>query len=425
MTRRNIAVSIGILVAAGLAVVIFFVTRNKATVAIAPVQSVPAVPIVTVVAGTYTDYVRLQGRVGASAESEARLAFGEPGVIKSIDVAVGDRVVAGEVLAELDPGGLAIDLAQARADAGAAAASYAGGNVAEHARAGAQAKLAAARARLSSALHAKVDVDSRALEREQALYAGGVAAAKDVDAARAQLATDQSDVVSARADVAQAESDLRAAQAQGPVASAQLASAREKVAAAERNLGNAVLRAPVDGVITGILKHVGEAADPSQPLLTLGPPSSRTVTLTATNTDARKIRTGDSATITTSSGGSSGTGIVRTVVPSVDPATQTSTVVVSGALPGAAPGDAVEASISVGTRRGIVIPTAAIVEDPQTGRAIVFVSTRSKSGEPSFAARAITVAAGDERHSLISSGLHAGERIAGEGAYDLLAPSGG
>lgn len=425
MTRRYALVIVGILVAVGLAFAVIVAARNKTVVATTSTPSVPAVPIVTAAYATYTDHVRLQGRVGASAESEARLAFGESGVIKTIDVAVGDRVAAGAVLAELDPGGLAIDLAQANADAGAAAAAYAGGTVADRARAGAIARVAAARARLSSVLHAKIDVDSRALEREQALYAGGVAAAKDVDAARAQLTTDQSDAVSARADVAQAESDLRSAQAQGPVAVAQLASAREKVAAAQRNLGNAVLRAPADGVVTGILKHVGEVADPSQPLLTLGPPSSETITLTATNADARKIRAGDSATITSSSVGRSGTGVVRAVVPSVDPATQTSTVVVSGAPPEAAPGDAVEATVSVGTRRGIIIPTAAIVEDPQTGKAIVFVSTRSKTGETSFTARTITVAAGDEQRSLISHGLHAGERIAGEGAYDLLAPTGG
>lgn len=425
MIRRYAPLVVAILVVAAVVLAIVVATRSRTTVATASTPSVPAVPIVTVVAGTYTDYVRLQGHVGTSAESEARLAFNEPGVIKAIDVAVGERVAAGAVLAELDPSGLAIDLAQARADAGAAAASYAGGTVAERARAGALARVAAARAHLSSVQNAKVDVDARALEREQALYAGGVAAAKDVDAARAQLAADQAEVVSARADVAQAESDLRAAQAQGPVASAQLASARDKVAAAQRNLGNAVLRAPVDGVVTGILKHVGEVADPSQPLLTLGPPSSATITLTAGNADARKIRAGDAATITGSSGSGSGTGVVRTVVPSVDPATQTSTVVVSGAPPGAAPGDAVEAIVAVGTRHGIVIPTAAIVEDPQTGKSIVFVSTRSKTGETSYTARAITVAAGDEQRSLIASGLHAGERIAGEGAYDLLAPPGG
>jgi multidrug efflux pump subunit AcrA (membrane-fusion protein) len=423
MMRRYAPVTVGILVAAGLAIVV--TACNKTVVATTSAQSAPAVPIVTAVYDTYTDYVQLQGRVGASAESEARLAFGEPGVIKTIDVAVGDHVTAGAALAELDPGGLAIDLAQARADAGAASAAYAGGTVADRARFGATARVAAARARLSSVLHAKVDVDSRALEREQALYAGGVAAAKDVDAARAQLTTDQSDVISARADIAQAESDLRAAQAQGPVASAQLASAREKVAAAERNLGNAVLRAPVDGVVTGILKHAGEVADPSQTLLTLGPPSSETITLTATNADARKIRAGDSVTLTTASAGTSGKGLVRAVVPSVDPATQTNTVVVAGAPPGAVPGDAVEATISVGTRRGVVIPTAAIVEDPQTGKSIVFVSMRSKTGETSFAARTITVGAGDAQRSLISHGLRAGERIAGEGAYDLLAPAGG
>src|SRR6202011_224901 len=78
----------------------------------------------------------------------------------------------------------------------------------------------------------RVEADRRALTRAEALYAGGIVAQKDVDAARSQLAADLADaqalhaksgaagsgangvLAQARADYAQALADLRTAQAQ-------------------------------------------------------------------------------------------------------------------------------------------------------------------------------------------------------------------
>jgi RND family efflux transporter MFP subunit len=413
--------------------------------------------------GAYTTRVHAQGRVGAPSGGEAKLAFANPGMVASIDVHVGQAVIAGKPLARLDTGGLTIDLAQARSDAVAAAASYGGGAVPARALVGAEARLAAARDKLhalengtggaqsdrQAALaavrqsQAKLATDQRALDRETALYAGGVAAAKDVEAARAQLAFDGADadanrakaasarsgigeaLTQARADVAQAASDVRTAQAQLTVSGAQASSAQSRYAAAQRMLAISVLRAPADGVVTAILKHPGEAVDPTQAVVAVGPPSSGDVTLTVSGDDARAVHPGDKVTIRLSNRERSGRGRVRGVVPSVDPATQMKTVVVAGIPPGAAPGDAVEADIDVGVRHGVVIPTAAIVEDPQSGKSIVFVRERAQDGSRKFVSREITVAAGDDARTLVASGLRDGDRIAAQGAFDLLAPSGG
>lgn len=422
--KRRPALIVGVAAAVAVAVAVVAVVTGRAPRAqTSPTAHAPSVQTVAVRYGSYTEYVVAVGRVGSPAGSESKLAFAAPGIVKALDVRVGDRVAAGEPLAELDAGGLAIDAAQAQDDVQAAAATYGDGSVSAQARAAAQARLAAARVKLGSQSRAKIEVDTRALAREQALYAGGVAAAKDVDAARAQLAVDQADDGAARAEVAQAEADLRTARSQGQTAAAQLASAEAKAAAARRNLANAALRAPAAGVVTAIFKHVGEAVDPSQPVLTIGAPSNDVVTLSLDGADARKVRTGDTVTISDSTSAVTGTGIVRTVVPSVDPATQMSAVVVEGVPAGAAAGDAVQARIAVATRRGIVVPTAAIVDDPQTGTSLVFVRSTASNG--GFTARTVTVAAGDERRSLVAGGLRPGEVIATEGAYDLLAPSGG
>ncbi|HEV2037987.1 MAG TPA: hypothetical protein VGQ96_05205, partial [Candidatus Eremiobacteraceae bacterium] len=114
---------------------------------------------------------------------------------------------------------------------------------------------------------------------------------------------------------------------------------------------------------------------------------------------------------------------VIALVPAVDPATQQATVVVSGVPPSALAGDAVEASIVVASENGILVPTSAIVQDPQTGDTLVFVASADASGQTKFAPRKVRVAAGDQTTTRIASGVRPGDRIAAEGAFELLAPA--
>jgi RND family efflux transporter MFP subunit len=457
---RPAALAVVVLVAIG----VVFASHRGAPGAAPPDRSADlGVPLARVVFGRYVTRVRAQGRVGPPSGAEAKLAFAGAGIVSRIDVHVGQAVKPAEALAELDTGGLVIDVAQARSDAAAAAAGYGGGAVPARALSSVQARLTAARNKLralengtgaaqsdrAAALatvrqsESKIANDRRALDREGTLYAGGVAALKDVEAARQQLVFDRADadanrvkaasagsnigaaLTQARADVAQAESDVRTAQAQVTVTGAQASSAQARYDAAQRLLAKATLRATAAGVVTAILKHPGEAVDPTQPAVVVGPPSSSDVTLTVSGDDARRIRPGDSVTILVMNRGRSGAGHVRSVVPSVEPSTQSSTIIVAGIPRGALPGDAVEATIDVGRQRGIVIPTSAIVEDPQSGKSIVFVRERTPEGTEKFVSREITVASGDDEQSLVASGLRNGERIAARGAFDLLAPGGG
>jgi HlyD family secretion protein len=462
MTRRT-TVILGAVVLVTIVVLAFVVGHRAAPAQQAAQPQAPSVPLATARFGSFVTHVHAQGRVGAPAGGDAKLAFAGSGILSRVDVHVGENVVAGQPLAELDTSGLAIDAAQAANDAQAASASYGGGSVPAQALASAQQKLAGARARLAALqqgsgtaqsdatgaqaalrqAQAKVAAEQRTVQREQTLFAGGVAAQKDVEAARQQLALDQADadaarskagsssvaiggaVLQARADVAQAESDVRTAEAQTTVVGAQAGSAQARLAAAQRNLANGVLRAPASGVVVAILKHPGESVDPTQPALVVGPPRSNAVTVTVTGDAARAITPGDSAVVTIPARGVQTSAIVRAVVSSVDPTTQTSTVVLSGAPAAAASGDAVEATIAAGTRRGVLIPTEAIVEDPQTGHAVVFVRAKGKDGSDAFVSREIQVGDGDNTTTLVASGLRTGERIAARGAFDLLAPGGG
>ena len=452
--RWWLAVGAGVIVV--VAVILIAVLRGRApdasTNANAP--AAPAVSVVVARVGVVAERIAAQGRVGPPAGSSAKIAFAQSGILARVFVHVGDAVTAGQTVAELDRSALAASLAGARADfqtaGGGGAANPAIGSASARftlaatklqtlqrgGAAAASGQIAAASAARQAAL--KVDADRSALTRTEELLAGGVVAVKDVDAARAQLASDEADQRSADARVAVAATDFNAAldQARADVASArndvqsaggQAAAARARLDGATVAYANGALSAPAAGVVLAVLKHPGEAVDPTQPVVEIGPPLGHSVTLTVPADAAARIAVGDPVSLATGAARERVTqGSVTAVVPAVDPTTQVGTIVVGGEPPGALPGDAVSATITVGRARGVVVPTTAIVQDPQTGRTVVFVRDAAAAhGSAQFHMRTVSVAATDATRTAIGAGLRPGERVAAQGGYALLAPAGG
>ena len=439
--------------------------RGDANANAATPASVPSVSLVTARLGDFVERVDAQGRIGPPAGSSAKLAFAQAGIVQSIDVRVGESVRAGQAVAELDRAALGAAVAQAEADARSARAGYSGGAVSTATVDSALAKLAVVReklatlerggpAALSSRIAAqsiarqaalKVATDRATLARDRTLLGGGVLAAKDVEAARAQLASDEADALAANAKVSAADTDFRAAvtQARADVASARndvelarsqrgvlggtAASAGAKLDAARIAYGSGVLTAPHDGIVLTIAKHPGEFVDPTQPVMEVGPGLGGSVTLSVPGDVARRIVVGDRATLAIPQTKEREThGRVIAVVPAVDPTTQLATVIVSGAPVDVVPGDAVTATIVVGRARGVIVPSTAIVADPQTGKTVVFVrDEHRKPGDSGFKLREVAVRASDATSASVSSGLKSGETIAAKGGYALLAPAGG
>ena len=463
MNNRRLWIGIAVLVLlAGIAIGIML--RRAPAPGANDTAAAPDVPLAVARTGAVEERVEAQGRVGPPAGSGARIAFPQPGIVRTIDVHVGDAVAAGQPVARLDRAALGAALDQARADARSAGASYAGGAIPTSAARSAAARLAVAVAHqatlqsggpaalstqiaaVSTARQAalRVDTDNATIARDQQLLAGGVIAVKDVEAARAQLAADRADqraadakvatattdfqaaLKQADADVATARNDLRTAQSQSGVLGGQSASAQARLRAAQIAFENAVLSAPSDGVVLAILKHPGESVDATQPVVEIGPPLGNSVTLSVPADASRRISIGDAATLQLPQ---TREGVVRgrvtAVVPAIDPTTQAGTVVVSGAPGDAVPGDAVRATIVVGRAAGVVVPTSAIVQDPQTGKTVVFVRVaHPKPGDSSFESRNVVVRASDASSTSLASGLRPGERVAAQGGYALLAPSG-
>lgn len=383
--------------------VIFIARRGTAP---APTAVSPAVSIATVRYGQYAVVLDESGYVGAPAGTMAELAFPNAGVLRDIDVRVGQHVERGQRLASLDTRALALDAAQARAEAQAAAAGYGGGIVPD-------AAVAAARDRASAAQQ-RVAADRAAVDRAQRLYVAGIDALKDVEGARATLAADE-------AAAATAQSDVRASSSQPAVVAAQVRAASARADSADLALAQGTLTAPTSGFVTAIFHRPGEAVDPTKPILAIGPPQNE-ITLNVPGTDAAQIAVGNPVSLRIAGQASDSRGRVSAVVPAVNPATQTATVVISGVPAETVAGTAVRARLIVAHVRGFLIPESAIVADPQRGVSVVFVQQRDADGTLKFVQRTVEVVHEDGTTADVT-GLKVGERIAAQGAFQLLAPS--
>lgn len=198
------------------------------------------------------------------AREEAALAFRVGGKLVRRQVDVGDRVRAGDVLAELDPGDLQLQVQSLQAQLEAA-----------------EAQLARARAD-----HARV----------------------------AALAGDQ---LVSRSALDQQTATLRAAEGQVRAARAQRDLARSQT-------GYTALRAPRDGAISGRQAEVGQVVAAGQAVFSLAADGGREVAFALPETDIRAFRVGQPVAIEPwSAPGLRLPGRIREIAPAADPQART------------------------------------------------------------------------------------------------------
>jgi RND family efflux transporter MFP subunit len=202
-------------------------------------------------------------------------------------------------------------------------------------------------------------------------------------------------------------------------AAAELARAKSDVVAAQRTADLAVLRSPIDGVVTRMSATMGATADPAQPLVEIADPKSLDVLLNVTPTDAARVQPGAKVTLSagqSASGEPLGVGTVIDIAATVDSATRSVPVRVE------APttrrplriGETVYGAIATGTRpNAIVIPSEALV--PAGDSVEVFVVDAKGIAHE----RPVTVGGRGPAGVEITAGLRAGERIVTSGAYGV------
>jgi HlyD family secretion protein len=199
--------------------------------------------------------------VGVVRATEIRVAPEVGGQLAAIKVQKGDRVRAGDVVAELSALELTASVGQARAALAAATADR------DHVYAGVRAEeIASLAAEIAKAKSRLAYVEAQ-LTRTSTLARSDIASQQSLDQAKY-------DVASARADVAEAEANHDAAKA-GPtreqlaIADAQVRAAASALAVLERRLDKTTLRAPADGLVSVIVAEIGENVRAGQPVLAI------------------------------------------------------------------------------------------------------------------------------------------------------------
>jgi HlyD family secretion protein len=199
--------------------------------------------------------------VGVVRTTEIRVAPEVGGQLAAIKVRKGDRVHAGDVVAELSALELSASVEQAHAELAAAAANR------DHVYAGVRAEEIASHAAAIAKAKSRLNYAQQQLTRASQL-------ARNDNASQQSLDQAQNDVATALADVAEAEANHAAViagptQEQRAVADAQVKAAAAALAVLERRLEKTILHAPADGTVSVIVTEVGENIRAGQPVLAI------------------------------------------------------------------------------------------------------------------------------------------------------------
>lgn len=328
--------------------------------AAAPAQEATSVRVDAVTTEPFSQTVPILGRLVASQRGEvaARVA----GAVERVEVQVGDRLAAGDVIADLDR-----DRLEGRA--------------------------ALARARVTAA-RAQIQADQAQLslleqERRRLLRLRESAAFSP-----AQLEDKRQEIEAASARITRAE--------------AQLDEARADLALAEDDLADSVIRAPYPGVVTARYVSAGDYLNPGEPVVALLDDGSLEIEADVPSARVRNLDEGDEVAVRF--GGDEGaTAVLRAIVPDENPLTRT--VAVRFAIDAGAggrflaTGQSVTLEIPVGEAREVVtVDKDAVLRRP--GGATVYVAADGAAQPRSVA---LGEAVGDR--FVVEDGLAAGELV--------------
>jgi HlyD family secretion protein len=302
--------------------------------------------------------------------------------IKQILVGEGQEVNAGQVMAVLDDSVVRTQIDGARADVVSKQAI-----VQQR-----QATLQQTRATLADA--------ERTFLRYQTLANNGAISRQDLDTRATTAATARESVRVAEANIGTAKADVNSSVA--------------KVQQLETQLGQAVIRAPVSGMVAEKIANVGDVSSGTQKLFTIIGNDALELQAQVPEVQLPQVKIGSSVQITSDTDNRIRlSGSVREIAPLVNAQNRQATVKID--LPATSllrPGMFVRAAINTGLATGIVVPRKAVL--PQSdGSASVFLLL----GEDKVQARRVELGSTVNGDSVeIKNGLQVGDRIVVAGA---------
>jgi RND family efflux transporter MFP subunit len=327
-----------------------------------------ALPVLAahVVRGDIDENAEATGTLEALPGRDVKLGALVPGILAQLDVAEGDQVKKGQILARVDQTAVKDAVSQA------------------------EAQLAQAKAQEAA--------NATKLERAQRAFQAGVAAGQEVDDARTQEAASKSAVQAAQAA---------------------LSTSQNQVARSE-------LRAPFDGTVAHVFAAPGEPVEGSgKPIVEFA--DTRVLELHArfAPAQATRLKAGDGAQLwIEGTPGSPRTASVVAIAPTVDANTGTVTARVhvenpDGALKAGASG---RARVVLAQHRGVLlVPRSALVPLEQEGTASGARKLAVERVAPDGAVTRVPVEVGatDDARSEVSGELNPGDVVVTQGAYAL------
>jgi RND family efflux transporter MFP subunit len=319
-------------------------------------EPVRSVKLVTVSLGNMGSSAEFAGEVRARVES--RLGFRVAGKLVRRQAEPGQRVRAGDVLAQLDPQDYQLAADAARAQVNAAATNR---------------DLAAADFKRFKDLREQNFISSAELDRR--------------------------------------ETSLKAAQAQLEQAQAQLAGQGNQTAYTR-------LLADVSGVVTAVEAEVGQVVAAGTPVLRIAQDGARDVVFAVPEDKVLQIKTGSSVEVRGWSGGAAIKGVVREVAAMADPVTRTFGVKVAIDARSAPPlGSTVSVLPQAFARNGapvIKLPTSAFRQDGQTSAVWVL-----DSSSMTVRLQPVQIATADGNEVVVAAGLQPGMQVVVAGVHVL------
>jgi HlyD family secretion protein len=249
------------------------------------------------------------GRVSGYVEAtEVRVAADVGGRLLEVKAAEGDRVAAGAVIARIDTSDVELTIRRTEAERDQARAQLAllraGSRPEDIRQASAQARSAQADVR---AAQAELDGAVADLERFEGLLRANAGSVKQRDDARTRRDVAQARVHAAQ-ERAQAAADALARLRAGArpqeidAAQARVAVVDAQIASLQKNAGDAVVKAPVGGIVTSRVLDAGEMAAPHAPIVVITDLDHAWANIYVDEQLVPQLKIGQTATIVTDAG---------------------------------------------------------------------------------------------------------------------------
>lgn len=242
--------------------------------------------------GTLVSTFALTGTVVPA--RQGNLASVISGTVRDVDVQIGDRVSAGQVLVQIDDSTLRAQLAQDEAQLAEAQARL---------RQESATNRGNALTTSSSLQSAQVAYDTAVAndQRNESLFRQGYISQQAIDQSRSQLAAAAAALRSAQVAAQNASMSADASSAaQADIASMQAAVSADAAAVqtVETQIAQAAVRAPFDGIVTQRNVDPGSLASPGTPLVQVSQLDPAYINVGIPDSDLQYVRTNSAATVT-------------------------------------------------------------------------------------------------------------------------------